>query len=390
MSSLLACITLALQTINSFESMNTKPILLTVTGARPQFIKSAAVTRELASSGWRQWLVHAGQHMDDGMGLDFLSELEVPMPDARLYPSQSGRTPRLADMMVGLTKQMDEVKPHAVMVYGDTDATLAGALAAHHAQLPLIHVEAGLRSGDRGMPEEHNRILTDQLSDLLCTTGPRATAQLIREGVDPSRLTEVGDVMLDVALAAGNLAKARLPKGWPEPPSLVLVVTLHRPATADDPVKLKGALDAIELWAKRTGGTVYFPVHPRTKGCLERYGLQLPNCVIDPGPIGYLDMQSALHHADCVLTDSGGVQKEAWFQGSPAVILRNTTEWTELLEIEASELFDPDLLVDSSGVQALAGRLQLKRSVPSVVGSGLFGEGLAAQRILSALDRFLG
>ncbi len=390
MSSLLACITLALQTINSFESMNTKPVLLTVTGARPQFIKSAAVTREVASSGWRQWLVHAGQHMDDGMGQDFLAELKVPMPDARLHPSQSGRTPRLADMMVGLAKQMDEVRPNAVMVYGDTDATLAGALAAHHAQVPLIHVEAGLRSGDRAMPEEHNRILTDQLSDLLCTTGPTATAQLIQEGVDPSRLTEVGDVMLDVALAAGNLAKARLPKGWPEPPSSVLVVTLHRPATADNPVKLKGALDALELWAERTGGWVYFPVHPRTKACLERFGLQLPNCVVDPGPIGYLDMQSALCHADCVLTDSGGVQKEAWFQGTPAVILRNTTEWTELLKIEASELFDPELLVDSNGVQALTGRLQLKRSVPSVVGSGLFGEGLAAQRIVAALDRFLG
>ncbi len=363
--------------------------VLTVVGARPQFIKSAALTRSLKGSGWKQWLVHAGQHVDDDMGLDFLSELHVPMPDARIRPSQSGRSQRLSDMMLGVAEQIESVNPSAVVVYGDTDATLAGALAAHHAQVPLVHVEAGLRSGDRGMPEEHNRVLTDQLSDLLCTTGPEATRQLLKEGVSKERISEVGDVMLDVALAAKLLVHGRFPPLWPKEASQVLAVTMHRPATVDDPSKLKSALDVLSSWAERTGGQVYFPIHPRTKGNMERFGLNLPARVIDPGPLGYIDMQAALFHSDRVLTDSGGVQKEAWFQGTSAVILRSTTEWRELIKLGASELFDPEKLKASEGASELLERLAFDRTVPNVVGSGLFGEGQAAPRVLSALETFL-
>ena len=359
--------------------------LLTVVGARPQFIKSAAVTRGLGDVGLTQWLVHTGQHADDDMGLDFLSELGVPPPDARLFPSHAGRSERMADMIAGVAEEIQRVKPRAVVVYGDTDSTLAGALAAHHAGALLVHVEAGLRSGDRRMPEEHNRILTDQLADVLCTTGPKASAQLVKEGVEQHRIIEVGDVMLDLALAAKSRMAQAFPVAWPEGDLPVMVVTLHRPSTVDDPVLLEGALSAIERWAQKTGGSVYFPVHPRTRKAMEAAGLKLPVQAIDPGPLGYLDMQSALARGTVVLTDSGGVQKEAWYQGTAAVILRSTTEWRELLEIKASVLFDPAQLAVNSAAGDLVEALIGRPAVPAVDTSGLFGEGRAAATLLHAL-----
>lgn len=359
--------------------------VLTVVGARPQFIKSVALTRALAVGGVKQWLVHAGQHPDDGMGLDFLAEMGVSMPDARLHPNQQDRTRRLADMMSGIASEIEKTSPRAVIVYGDTDSTLAGALAAHHMGLPLVHVEAGLRSGDRRMPEEHNRILTDQLSDLLCTTGPGPSLQLASEGVEAARIVEVGDVMLDVALAVQAGLPERFPPRWPKADGPVLAVTLHRPATVDHPALLAGALEALGFWCRKTGGKVYFPVHPRTAGRMEAHGLTLPEGVLDPGPLGYLDMQSALFHADGVLTDSGGVQKEAWYQGSPAVILRDSTEWKELLDIGASTLFDPAQLVDEAGRDALVQCIMERPMVPPVHEAGLFGGGRAAARIVDAL-----
>jgi len=359
--------------------------LLTVVGARPQFIKSAALTRALSAAGLTQWLVHTGQHPDDHMGMDFLVELDVPPPDARISPSQQGRSLRLADMIRGVAEQIEQVRPKAVLVYGDTDSTLAGALAAHHAGVTLVHVEAGLRSGDRGMPEEHNRIVTDQLSDILCTTGPTASEQLRIEGVVPQRILEVGDVMLDLALAAKATALNRRIQGWPSGTAPVLVTTLHRPSTVDQPELLQGALDALGLWGEATGGSVVFPIHPRTLKVIRAHGMTLPARLINPGPLGYLDMQSALCNADVVLTDSGGLQKEAWYQGTPAVILRDTTEWRELIQIGASVLFDPAHLSSASGRSNLVDRLCNAPSVPPVEGSGLFGEGQAAKRLLSGL-----
>jgi len=368
--------------------MTPPPRILTVVGARPQFIKSVAVTRELARRGWEQWLVHAGQHPDDHMGTDFLTELGVPPPNARLRPSQASRTHRLADMLAGLAEQIDQVGPAAVVVYGDTDATVAGALAAHHAGVPLVHVEAGLRSGDRSMPEEHNRILTDSLADLLCTTGMAASAQLRAEGVDPNRILEIGDVMLDVALSVRERLENRLPQGWPDR-SPVLVVTLHRPATVDDADRLLGALEAIGEWVRSTGGQVVFPVHPRTQSNMERFGLAMPEGIIETSPFGYVDMQSALFHADRVLTDSGGLQKEAWFQGTPGVVLRDATEWKELVEVGASVLFDPARLLKQDGAAALTSELSQNRTIPSVETSGLFGGGQAAVRLVDGLMRFV-
>jgi len=364
---------------------NSSKDLLTVVGARPQFIKSAAVTRALEGVGLTQWLVHTGQHADDNMSLDFLLELDVPPPNAMIHPSQEGRSMRLADMMRGVAEQIEQVKPRAVLVYGDTDSTLAGALAAHHAGVTLVHVEAGLRSGDRGMPEEHNRILTDHLSDVLCTTGPIASEQLRQEGVPSSRILEVGDVMLDLALAAKMKVQNRGLKGWPTGDAPVMVTTLHRPATVDHPPLLQGALDAMAQWAEATGGTVVFPVHPRTQKVMDAQGMTMPPGLVNPGALGYLDVQAALCMADVVLTDSGGLQKEAWYQGTPAVILRDTTEWRELIEMGASVLFDPAQFSSPSGPSALVNQLRNAPVVPPVKGSGLLGEGLAAQRLLTGL-----
>ena len=294
----------------------------------------------------------------------------------------------MADMLVGIEAEIRKMNPRAVVVYGDTDSTLAGALAAHHCGVPLVHVEAGLRSGDRSMPEEHNRIMTDQLADWLFTTGPVATHQLIREGMGPERIAEVGDVMLDVALAARPWIQDRRPPLWPEGSS-VLVVTLHRPGLVDEPELLQGALGVIGEWASQAERSVYFPVHPRTRQAMREAGLKLPEGAIDPGPIGYLDMQAALHNAELVLTDSGGVQKEAWFQGSPAVVLRNSTEWKELLEMEACCLADPALLGTPEGRGELLAKLQTWRivDVPTVEEAGLFGGGSAAVALLRTLTQ---
>ncbi len=369
--------------------MTTSPRILTVVGARPQFIKSVAVTRELARRDCGQWLVHAGQHPEDHMGPAFLSELGVAAPDARMHPSQASRSKRMADMLAGLSDEVVRLAPAAVVVYGDTDATVAGALAAHQNGVPLVHVEAGLRSGDRSMPEEHNRIMTDGLSDLLCTTGPSATAQLISEGVEDKRILEVGDVMLDVALDAARDLSLRRPKGWPHSGRPVMVVTLHRPATVDDPARLQGALSAIQAWRVSSGGAVVFPVHPRTRSRMEQYGIAMPEGVTHCNPLGYMDMQAALHHADLVLTDSGGLQKEAWFQGTPGVVLRDRTEWRELVEVGASLLFDPAHLLEENGAQALANTLSEERDMVPVERSGLVGGGVAAGRVVDGLMRFM-
>ena len=362
--------------------------LLTVVGARPQFIKSAALTRALPDVGWSQRLVHSGQHPDDAMGLDFLIELGVPAPDVQLRPNQASRSRRMADMLVGIEAEIRKATPRAVVVYGDTDSTLAGALAAHHCNVPLVHVEAGLRSGDRRMPEEHNRIMTDQLADWLFTTGPAATRQLINEGMREERIAEVGDVMLDVALAARPLLRDRHPLLWPAD-GPVMLVTLHRPGLVDQSDLLKGALGAMGAWVSKVGGRIYFPVHPRTRRAMEEAGLKLPEGVVDPGPIGYLDMQAALHRADLVLTDSGGVQKEAWYQGTPAVVLRSTTEWKELLEMGACCLVDPSNLATPAGRNELLDKLETWRTVqvPSVQEAGLFGGGAAAASLLRTLTQ---
>lgn len=377
-----------MRTINSSDSLADSPLVLTIVGARPQFIKSAALTRALAGQRWTQRLLHAGQHPDDHMGSDFLTELGVPPPDVRLRPRQSGRSFRMADMMAGIAEEIASSAPAIVVVYGDTDATLAGALAAHHAGVPLVHVEAGLRSGDRSMPEELNRILTDSLSDAWITTGPGATEQLIAEGHPEAGIVEAGDVMLDVALAAKLTLSNRFPPAWPsEGP--VLVCTLHRPGLVDDQEQLAAALRAMAAWADQHEGTVYFPVHPRTQANLKAFGVSLPNQVVDPGPLGYLDMQAALFHAHRVLTDSGGVQKEAWFQGSGGIVLRDTTEWTELLELGASRLFAPAQLRSPSGVEELVSALSGALTPPPVETAGLFGEGRAAERIVVALNHLI-
>jgi UDP-N-acetylglucosamine 2-epimerase len=234
------------------------------------------------------------------------------------------------------------------------------------------------------MPEEHNRIMTDQLADFLFTTGPEAGVQLTKEGVHEHRIVEVGDVMLDLALAVHPLLDGRSPAGWPSA-GPVLTVTLHRPATVDRKEVLIAALEAMRIWMQETGGTVYFPVHPRTRKALDRFGLVLPSGAVDPGPLGYLDMQAALRRAVGVLTDSGGVQKEAWYQGTKAVILRDNTEWKELIHMGASTLFGPSALLGEGGAHGLAVALLGEAPVPPIAGTHWFGGGTASLRIAETL-----
>ena len=216
--------------------------------------------------------------------------------------------------------------------------------------------------------------MTDSLSDLLCTTGPAPMAQLLKEGVEAGRILEVGDVMLDVALGVQDRLFDRLPKGWPVTEGPVMVVTLHRPATVDHPDRLRAALAALGRWSAASGGHVVFPVHPRTHARMAEHGLVLPDGIVDCPPFGYLDMQAALFHADLVLTDSGGVQKEAWFRNARRRSSRHH-RMAELVEVGASVLFDPARLLTPEGEAAFDVLLAQDRQVVSVKTSGLFAVG---------------
>jgi UDP-N-acetylglucosamine 2-epimerase (non-hydrolysing) len=268
-------------------------------------------------------LVHSGQHYDDAMSGRFFEELGLPRPDLDLAVGSASHAVQVAQVMMALEPILERERPQLLIVVGDVNSTLAGALTAAKLHIPVAHVEAGLRSGDRGMPEEINRLLTDQISDLLFTPSFDGNANLAREGVPAERVHLVGNVMIDTLLR--NLARARAldaPQKY-ELSDRYAVVTLHRPSNVDEPDQLAeiyGALD--ELAAEMP---VLFPIHPRTSKNAERFGLRLERTRVLP-PLGYLEMLGLMSDAVLVLTDSGGVQEETTALGVPCLTLRETTE----------------------------------------------------------------
>jgi len=349
--------------------------VVTVIGNRPQFVKAAAVSR-LLRAAHEELLVHTGQHHDDELSTVFVEELGVPRPERELGIHGGTNTDQTARMLAALGPLLGSERPDVVLVYGDTNSTLAGGLAAAQARIPVAHVEAGMRSFDRAMPEELNRVLTDHLADVLLCPSETAVENLEREHV-VGRVDLVGDVMVDVALLFQPRALAD-----PAPleragvaPGEYLLATAHRAGNVDDPARLRRLVDLLLALPL----PVVMPLHPRTRARLEAAGWRAelehePRVRLQP-PLGYLEFTALLGHARGVLTDSGGVQKEAYLAGVPCVTLRDTTEWVETVQTGWNALVDLD---------AAAALAALERRPPAER-PALYGDGRAGARVVAAL-----
>jgi UDP-GlcNAc3NAcA epimerase len=351
--------------------------ILTVIGNRPQFIKAAAVSGPLRDVA-DEVLVHTGQHYDDELSQVFFDELGLPRPEHRLELGGGSNTAQTARMLAALEPLLAQERPALVLVYGDTNSTLAGALAAAQAGVPVAHVEAGMRSYDRRMPEELNRVLTDHASELLLCSS-EAPAEILRgEGVG-GEIEVVGDVMVDVAQLLGPLAAARteaLDRFGVSSGEYVLA-TAHRAGNVDDPERLERLVTLLAAVPR----PVVLPLHPRTAARLDAAGLRdRLRGVVLARPLGYLDFTALLRHARAVLTDSGGVQKEAYLAGVPCVTLRRETEWVETVEAGWNTVVDLD---PAAAIAALERRPPPERPP-------LYGDGRAGQRVVAALARRIG
>jgi UDP-GlcNAc3NAcA epimerase len=314
--------------------------VFTVVGARPQFIKASVVSRAIAGTqDIDEVILHTGQHFDSNMSEIFFDQLEIPRPDIRLDIHGKNHGEMTGRMLIEIEQALMSHRPDRVLVYGDTNSTLAGALAAAKLHIPVAHVEAGLRSFDMHMPEEINRILTDHVSYLLFCPTPTAMKNLQNEGFGNKTVQclQVGDVMQD---AAFMFARKATPPNLPNAlPATFILATLHRAENTDDPGRLASIVEALNHIHQELAPVV-LPVHPRTRQLIARRGLELNVDVIDP--VGYLEMIWLIRHSQLVMTDSGGLQKEAFFFGKACVTLRDQTEWVELIEAGANELVGAD------------------------------------------------
>lgn len=349
--------------------------ILTVAGTRPQLVKIAAVSRKLRKE-FDEVLVNSGQHYDYNMAGVFFEELNIPKPDYDLGVGSGAHGKQTGEMMIKLEDVFDKEQPDVVLVYGDTNSTLAGALVASKRLIPLIHIEAGLRSYNKAMPEEQNRILTDNLSDLLFIPSDVAKQNLSKEGITEG-IHNVGDVMMDAVFYNMDLAEEKheledyeLTKGE------YILGTIHRAENTNDKEKLTAILESFAKLDK----TVYLPLHPRTKKLINEYGIS--NIVEDSDnikivePISYLEMLLLEKNAYAIVTDSGGVQKEAYFSKVPCLTLRDQTEWTETVELGWNKLINP--LTDDLSKELL----QIK---PGKDIFDVYGDGNAADKIVSLI-----
>ena len=353
-----------------------------IVGARPQFIKVAAVLRAFQdepSVGNR--LIHTGQHYDDAMSQVFFDELGISEPEMNLGIAVEGQGAMTGRMLEALEKHLAPSPPDWVVVYGDTNSTLAGALAAAKLRIPVAHVEAGLRSFNRQMPEEINRVVADHVSDLLLVPTQAAVENLTREGCAAEKIHLVGDVMYDSAIHFRDSAEAATlgPLGLRD--KEFSLATIHRAENTDDAGRLKSIVDGLAAFS--THCSIVFPVHPRTAAALKSMGWSpgdVPNFHLVE-PVGYLEMIALERAATLVITDSGGVQKEAFFAGTPCVTLRDETEWVELVEIGVNQILPPT----STGAIAEGLRNAVKNPPQTWPPSELYGGGRAGSRITKIL-----
>ncbi|MBI4729061.1 MAG: UDP-N-acetylglucosamine 2-epimerase (non-hydrolyzing) [Acidobacteria bacterium] len=362
--------------------------VLHVAGARPNFMKVAPVLRALGGRGVANVLVHTGQHYDPQMSAAFFEDLGLPEPDVHLEVGSGSHAAQTARVMERIEPVLESERPDLTIVVGDVNSTMASAIVCAKLRLPVAHVEAGLRSFDRTMPEEINRVLTDQISDLLFTTSPEAEANLLREGIAAERIRFVGNPMIDSlerhaarARSSGALERFGLEE------SGYVLVTLHRPSNVDDPTTLRGILEALNDVARRA--PVVFPVHPRTVRMLQAHGLEgsvrlggdraAPGAVTCVEPLGYVDFLRLMSCARAVLTDSGGIQEETTILGVPCLTLRWNTERPITVEMGTNRLVgtDPEA-IRKEALAALDGGRRPARRPP-------LWDGKAGERIAEAV-----
>lgn len=356
--------------------------LLTVVGARPQFIKAAAVSRAIRAQthlGMQEVLLHTGQHYDDNMSQVFFDELDIPQPKYNLEISGGTHGAMTGRMLEAVEQVLLQERPDCLLVYGDTNSTLAGALAAAKLHIPVAHVEAGLRSFNMRMPEEVNRILTDRVSSWLFCPTAAAVANLHAEGMSQG-VSLVGDVMYDVAMYYRERARQQstVLSRLNVPPGQFVLATCHRAENTDDRMRLSAILKALAEIALHT--PVVLPLHPRTHKLVHDYGLTVLLTGLQvTEPLPFLDMVALEQAAQVIFTDSGGVQKEAFFYRVPCITLRDETEWVETVELGWNQL------VGAQHEAILAAYGGLKQPEPAVVQP--YGAGDAAQQIIRQLTR---
>jgi len=346
--------------------------ILTIIGARPQFIKCAPVSKELRKQ-FDEILVHTGQHYDEKMSSNFFDELNIPKPNFNLGIGGGTQVFQLSQMISKIENVITKVEPEIIVVYGDTTSTLAGALAANKMNIKIAHIEAGLRSYNRTMPEENNRVLTDHISDFLFVPSNSAINNLKKENIN-NGVYNTGDVMFDTVLAnmgvAMNISEIanslNLTKGK------YYFATLHRPYNVDDISVLSSILGAFN----KLDYPVVMPIHPRTFRNIKKFGIKLGCNIIKIDPVGYLDSIYLQNNAKKVITDSGGIQKEAYYLNTPCVTLRSETEWVETVEIGAN------ILVPNRNMKDIVYAVQYNQHWDEKY---IYGDGFSAPKILKIL-----
>lgn len=350
--------------------------IVTVLGARPQFIKAAVVSHALRKiPRVVETLVHTGQHYDDNMSDVFFRELDIPRPKHHLAVGSGRHGAQTGRMLEKVEAVLLDERPDVVLVYGDTNSTLAGALAAAKLHIPVAHVEAGLRSFNRAMPEEINRVVTDHLSRWLFAPTAAAVEHLRDEGIAGDQVELVGDVMYDAALRFHAETDTQGPLNLTGP---YILATVHRAENTDRPERLSAIMQALAEAARSIG--VVMPLHPRTRAILDRHAPPAGVRFIDP--VGYRDMLRLERGARLIVTDSGGVQKEAFFHRVPCLTLRDETEWTELVELGWNTLVPP---IDAASIAA-AIRSRLAAEPPPSPPASLYGGGHASDAIARRLS----
>lgn len=351
--------------------------VITVIGARPQFIKASVVSREFAARGIAEAIIHTGQHFDSNMSDVFFTELEIPKPAHNLGIGGGTHGQNTGRMIEAIESILIEKRPDWVLVYGDTDSTLAGTIAAVKLHIPVAHVEAGLRSFNRSMPEEINRILTDHAGTILFAPTEAAVGHLAAEGIGGEKVRLVGDVMYDAALFFKKKSEksSKILKKFDLQPQKYVLATIHRAENTDNNERLTAIIGGFQKF----GHPIIWPLHPRTKNRITLFGLTMPSNVRIVEPVGYLDMVMLEKNAALITTDSGGVQKEAFFYQVPCVTLRDETEWVELVEGKWNILAPPH----NSGIVEAAMRKTMGTKGAEICP---YGSGNAAAAIVDQLS----
>ena len=354
-------------------------LLMRVVGARPQFMQEVVFRREVDLRGHREILVHTGQHYDERMSQVFFDDLGIPRPDVNIGVGSGSHGNQTGRMLAALDDVIEEYRPDAIVVDGDTNSTLAGALASAKLHIPLVHVEAGLRSFDRRMPEEVNRVVADHLADLLCAPTATAVANLRNEGLTRN-VVQTGDLMYDCFMHFRHLADNSILSSCGVSEKEFLLATVHRAENTDDLERFKEIIFGL----CQLPLPVVLPAHPRIQGQLARLSKAsaVAKNIIIIDPVGYLQMLALEQGACCILTDSGGVQREAFFARKPSIILRDTTEWREQVDSGWSLLAGANANAIASGYDRIT--RELKPEQPNV-----YGDGRSAAKVLSAIEEFL-